>query len=59
MGDVDSRYQTPKRAKVNATKAPKIGEKLKVRAIAIPGSATWESASPTRAILLRTIKDPR
>jgi len=36
-----------------------MGEKPKVKAKAIHGKATWVKASPTKDILLTTMKEPR
>src|SRR3989344_8687742 len=42
-----------------AAKAPKKGLKLKRIPKAKPGKATWDRASPTKDIFLKTIKEPK
>lgn len=54
-----SKNHMPITAKNKAAKAPKNGLTLKIRAIAIPGRATWEIISPTRDILFNIMNEPR
>ena len=53
-----STSQIPKIAISRVANAPKNGLKLNNRAMAIPGRATCDKASPTRDMRLKTIKDP-
>ncbi len=53
-----SSHQTITAAASKNTKTPQNGSSAYSKASAIPGSATWESASPTRAIRFKIINPP-
>jgi len=53
-----SKIQIPITAIAKKTIAPKNGLKLKINPKAMPGKATWERASPTKAILFKIAKQP-
>ena len=54
-----SNSQMRKIPKSKNKKAPKETSKPKSKANPIPGKATWPKASPTKAILLVSIKEPK